>query len=59
MPVPTPETEQRLAELRAKRAASHLPNGNIAGGYQERVAAIDREIARLEGVESGGSEEGK
>lgn len=46
----TPETETRLAELRRKRDASHMPNGSIAGGYKERVAAIDKEIARLEAL---------
>ena len=47
--VPTPETEQRLTELRRKRAASmHL--GQPAPSYKERVAAIDKEIARLEAL---------
>jgi hypothetical protein len=45
------EREIRLAELRRKRAASHMPNGSIAGGYQERVVAIDKEIARLEALD--------
>lgn len=38
---------ERLAELRAKRAAS-LHAGKPMTGYAERVEAIDREIARLE-----------
>lgn len=48
----TPETEARIAELKAKRTASTLYPGNLpAPAYRERVAAIDKEIARLEALD--------
>lgn len=45
------DREQRLAGLRRKRAASLMPNGNVALGYKARVEAIDKEIARLEAAD--------
>lgn len=48
----TDETIARLAELRRKRTASTLYPGNLpAPAYKERVAAIDKEIARLEALD--------
>lgn len=48
----TPETEARIAELKAKRTASTIYPGNLpAPAYKERVAAIDKEIARLEALD--------
>lgn len=44
------ERDARLVELQRKRAASmHL--GQPAPSYKERVDAIDKEIARLEGLD--------
>ncbi len=51
----TDETAARLTELRRKRTASTLYPGNLpAPAYKERVAAIDKEIARLEALGEGG-----
>lgn len=48
----TPEAEARIADLKAKRAASTIYPGNLpAPAYKERVVAIDKEIARLEALD--------
>lgn len=43
------QRRDRLADLKRKRDAScQFPGGPVLGGYKERVAAIDAEMARLE-----------
>lgn len=50
MPNSPEDRDARIAELQRKRAASmHL--GQPAPSYKERVAAIDKEIARLEALD--------